>query len=130
MVLAQASDVRRILVVEDEPDVGSSLRDLLSTLPDGAVEVAPSFLEGQRLVRTDRWDLVISDERLPDGRGVDILAEAARFQPRAKRVLMTAYADYDTVLRAANKGHIHQFIEKPWDSETLLASLEKLVSAR
>lgn len=130
MVLPHPERVRRILVVEDEPDVGSSLQELLSMLPDGAVELAASFTEGQRKVRTDRWDLVISDERLPDGRGVDILAEAARFQPRAKRVLMTAFADYDTVLRAANRGHIHQFIEKPWDAEELLRNIGKLVQAR
>lgn len=114
----------RILVVDDEPDVRECLLELLRTLPDVSVEAASSFAEGRAKAAAGGWEMVISDERLPDGRGVALLAEAARADPRATRVLMSAFRDADILIRAVNDAGIDRFVQKPWEPQDMLAWVE------
>src|SRR3989442_1444518 len=72
---AGVEGLAQILVVDDEPDILVSLADLLRTRPDTRVETAGSYAEGRRKAAEQPWDLVISDERLPDGEGALLLAE-------------------------------------------------------
>jgi DNA-binding NtrC family response regulator len=120
----------RILVVDDEPDVRRSLQDLLRCLPDCEVEVARNYAEGRAKAALDGWDAVITDERLPDGRGVDILAEVARTHPDVPRVLMSAFSDFDMMLRGVNAAHIDHFIQKPWDPAVVLDWVKRTLDAR
>ncbi|MCA1812898.1 MAG: response regulator, partial [Halobacteriales archaeon] len=122
--------MRRILVIDDEPDVRESLEGLLGLLPDCEVRSAANFAEGKAKMLAEHWDVIFSDQRLPDGRGVDILAEAARARPEAVRVLMSAFQDFDALLRGVNAAHIDHFIQKPWGPTDVLDWTEKLLDAR
>jgi response regulator RpfG family c-di-GMP phosphodiesterase len=122
--------VCRILVVDDEPDVRASLRELLLVLPDCSIAVAGSLGEARRKAAEEAWDLIISDERLPDGRGVHLLAEAALSSPTTWRVLMSAFQDFDMLQRAVNAAHIDEFIQKPWDPAHVLARVQRIVEER
>jgi DNA-binding NtrC family response regulator len=119
---------RRVLIVDDEADIRSSLQDLLGLLPDLRVEVAGSFREGKAKATTDAWDIVLSDQRLPDGRGTELLAEVARAQPGTTRVLMSAFQDED-VRQSRGPGVTH-FLQKPWDPAHMLRWLEGLLEQR
>lgn len=121
---------RAVLIIDDEVDAAASLRDLLRTLPDTEVETASSFAEGRAKAGARAWDLVIADERLPDGRGLDILEEVSRRSPDTLRVLTSAFSDFDMMLRAVNVAHIDHFIEKPPEPEEVLAWVEQALEAR
>jgi DNA-binding NtrC family response regulator len=81
------------------------------------VDTAATFTEGQAKLQTaGPWDLVITDERLPDGRGVVLLGQVAISDPTAVRVLMSAHTDYEALMRGVNVGRIEHFVQKPFDA--------------
>jgi DNA-binding NtrC family response regulator len=115
-----------ILVVEDEPDVAEALRSLLTTVPGWVVEVAGSVAAAREALRLRSWQILLSDERLPDGSGTDLLAEASVDYPATRRVLFTGYSNLEVAIGAVNRGHADYYVEKPWDPEALMALLGRL----
>jgi thioredoxin reductase (NADPH) len=59
--------------------------------------------------------LLLTDQRMPQMTGVELLEQAAPLFPDAKRVLLTAYADTDAAIRAINAAHVDYYLMKPWD---------------
>jgi serine/threonine protein kinase len=108
-----------ILVVDDEPAVVDSLKDLLRT--QYRVLGATSGREGLELLRQQEVHIIITDQRMPGLDGVSLLSHARQLQPDAIRFLLTGYADVGAVIDAINQGSISQYISKPWDPDELLA---------
>lgn len=127
---ARCDMVRRILLVEDEPDILRSVHDLLELVPDVVIEDAANFTEGRAKALAEDWDAVVTDERLGDGRGVDILTEMAGRNPRTLLVLMSAFQDFDTMMRGVNVAHIDHFFQKPVDPDEILQWLERALADR
>lgn len=125
---APGPDSRRILLVEDDPDVRASLKDVLEMgIPNVEVVAAASGAEALRLLRTTGPHLVVSDHRLGDMGGVDLLAKARQEAPLTPRVLMTAYADLSVALRAINEARIARFVQKPFDVPQLLREVGEVL---
>jgi two-component system response regulator PilR (NtrC family) len=120
----------RILIIDDEQDILHSLRDLLLLLPAIEVVSASTFAQGKALASQGGWALILTDQRLPDGHGVDILAEAARADPSTALVLMSAFQDFDAILRGVNAAHIDHFIQKPYDPDDVLRRVEHMLKDR
>ncbi len=78
----------------------------------------------------DEVALFLSDQRMPDMAGVDFLREARKTFPTAKRVLLTAYSDTDSAIRAINEVQLDYYIAKPWDppEEKLYPVLDDLLT--
>jgi response regulator RpfG family c-di-GMP phosphodiesterase len=106
-----------LLVVDDEPDVCDSVQDLLRR--DFRVLKAHNAEEGVRLLQEQEVHLIMTDQRMPQITGVELLSRVRLRYPRAIRILFTGYADLDSVIAAINQGHIFQFIKKPWQPEEL-----------
>jgi response regulator RpfG family c-di-GMP phosphodiesterase len=119
--------VGRVLVIDDEPDVATALVDLLGCIPGIALAQAADFASGLHKVGNEAWDVVIADERLPDGSGTELLRECWRLRPSTRRVLMTAFNDVEVSVRAINEGRAHYFVEKPWDPEVVLGTVKELL---
>jgi thioredoxin reductase (NADPH) len=66
----------------------------------------------------DEVALFLSDQRMPEMAGVDFLRQAKKIFPAAKRVLLTAYSDTDSAIRAINEVQLDYYIAKPWDPPT------------
>ncbi len=81
----------------------------------------------QMLAELEDLALIISDYRMPQMNGAELLQRSIRHQPRAKRVLITGYADVDNVIEAVNAGNIHYVIKKPWKHAELQQVVEQLV---
>ncbi len=115
----------RILIVDDECEVLNSLADLLRKdfhiFATADVEEALSLL-----VADNTFSIVISDQRMPEITGSELLTNVARTNPNTIRILLTAYSDINAVIEAVNNGHIAQYISKPWDAVKLLATLNSL----
>lgn len=107
-----------ILVVDDEPNI---IEILEIALRDQGMEVfqASSAAEALELLRKTEVDLVISDIRMPDKSGVELLKEAKEFAPETIFVLLTAYASTDTAIDALQHG-AYDYITKPFQIEELL----------
>ncbi|MCA1814086.1 MAG: response regulator [Halobacteriales archaeon] len=110
----------RILLVEDEDDIASSLQDsLLRTLNQACdVEVAHSALEAKERINREHFDLVISDERMPGMRGSELLAWLRWEHPEVRRALMSAFPDSFTGPLARRAG-AHLKLQKPLDLRSL-----------
>ncbi len=110
-----------LLVVDDEPDVCDSIQDLFRR--DFNVLKARSADEGYRLMQEHEVHIVLTDQRMPQISGVEMLARVRQGHPQAVRMLFTGYADLEAIIAAINQGHIYRFVRKPWQPEELQAAI-------
>jgi len=103
----------RVLCVDDEPNILRALSWLLKK--EFQVVTAQSARDGLELIRTGDFDVVISDQRMPEMSGVDFLNQVRMLAPRAMRILLTGYSDMQAVLRSVNESEIFRYVSKPWD---------------
>ena len=114
---ANAKPKHTLLVVDDEPDVCDSVHDLLRR--EFTVLKARSAAEGVRLMQEHEVHIIMTDQRMPQSTGVELLKRVRRGHPKAVRMLFTGYADLESIVQAINQGHIFQFLKKPWQPEEL-----------
>lgn len=114
---------RPILVVDDEPDMLRSLRDLLRF--DFQVHTAGSGAEGVRVLQEHPVHVVMTDQRMPQMTGVEFLQRVKSDQPEAIRLIFTGYADVNAVIAAINQGNVFRYVAKPWDPDELTATLKE-----
>lgn len=118
----------RILVVDDEPHVLQAIERRLR----GHFRIETFSHPGQALeaVRSrGPYGVVVSDFRMPDMSGVDLLKKIRDVAPDTVRIILTGYADVDTAIEAVNEGNVFRFLTKPCPAEalerTLSAGLEQ-----
>src|SRR6185295_9358201 len=108
----QGSTRRRVLLVDDEQQILVALRDALEE--DYDVLTANSPVAALRLLEhEDNVAVVISDQRMPEMTGVELLTRLASLSDAA-RIMITGYSDMNAVVRAVNSGRIFGYITKPW----------------
>jgi signal transduction histidine kinase len=107
-----------ILIVDDERENVESLSDFLTD--SYRVFGTTSANEAIRIAQENEVDVVMTDQRMPEMTGVELLARIREVSPDTVRLLTTAYADIGTVIDAINKGSIYRYIVKPWDPDELL----------
>jgi response regulator RpfG family c-di-GMP phosphodiesterase len=118
-----AIDKKCLLVIDDEPNVCDSVHDLLRR--EYRVLKAHSAEEGYRLMQEEDVHIVMSDQRMPQITGVELLAKVKSRYPQAVRMLFTGFADLDSIIAAINQGHIFGFLKKPWQPEALEAAVRQ-----
>ena len=109
----------RILCVDDEPNILSSLRRLFRA-QGYQVLTAESGAAGLKILESESVDLVISDMRMPEMDGARFLEHVRERWPDTLRLLLTGYADIQSILNAINRGEIYRYITKPWDDNDIL----------
>ena len=112
-----------LLIVDDEPNVCESVHDLLRR--EFRVLKAHSAQEGFRLMQEEEVHIVMSDQRMPQISGVELLTSVKARHPQAIRMLFTGFAELESVIAAVNQGHIFQFVRKPWQPEELLLAVRQ-----
>ncbi|HEX6234942.1 MAG TPA: FAD-dependent oxidoreductase [Jiangellaceae bacterium] len=125
-----------LLSVDDDPAVSRALaRDLRRRYGEThrviRAENGPAALEALRelTVRGEATAVLLADQRMPGMSGVEFLEQAMDLVPRAKRVLLTAYADTQAAIRAINEVDLDHYLLKPWDppEEHLYPALDELL---
>ena len=116
-----------ILVVDDEPDLRTLYE--LTLLREGyRVETAGTVHEAMEQLQQRRFDVMISDMRLPDGNGMQLLLQL-REQARLERcIVMTAYGSAENAVEALRAGAF-DYLTKPVRAERLRQALHKAVTA-
>jgi len=114
-----------LLVVDDEHAITSSVSDLLrnryTVLTAAGAEEALRHLENSDVA------VVISDQRMPKMTGAELLALVALSKPDITRILLTGYADLESVIHAVNQGKIYFYLTKPWQESEVVTVVEKAV---
>lgn len=118
-------DRATVLFVDDEERILRSLRMLFR----GRYEVltTTSGYEALRTVRERRVHAVISDQRMPQMLGVDLLRQVREISPVTMRLLLTGYSDLAAIVASVNESEIFRFVEKPWQAQHLLDVVEQAV---
>jgi DNA-binding NtrC family response regulator len=80
-------------------------------------------------LRQDRWDLLLSDIKMPDVDGIELLEHARQLQPDLKVILITAHATISQAVQAVKLGAF-DYITKPFEDDELLAIIDKAVAFR
>lgn len=114
-----------VLFVDDEERILRSLRLLFR----GRYEIltTTSCREALEMVRARTVHALISDQRMPEMSGVDLLRQVRATAPATMRLLLTGYADLQAIVASVNEGEIFRFIEKPWQPQYLIDTIGQAV---
>jgi two-component system NtrC family sensor kinase len=115
---------KKVLFVDDEPHILSSLKRLLRG-EDYQILTATSGEEGLKVLQTNSVQLVISDQRMPNMEGTVFLQKVKELYPHTVRVILSGFADASVIVESINKGEIYRFIGKPWNDEELKSSIRQ-----
>jgi len=107
----------KIMIVDDEP---ANLR-LLERLfrQDYKVITAGSGEDALGLLAEHDTALLITDQRMPNMSGLELLRRTAALRPHMVRMILTGYTDVGTLVEALNSGLVYQYLTKPWSNEEL-----------
>lgn len=75
------------------------------------------------LSEADKIGVILSDQRMPGESGVELLERTRHLNPNIVRILITAYAEYQSAVDAVNSGHAFRYLHKPWNPEELCAAI-------
>lgn len=91
------------------------------------VLTATNAQDGYRLLEEhqDKVGILMTDQRMPGEKGVQLLERARQLRPRIIRILVTAYSDLDAAIAAVNTGAIYKYITKPWEPPELEVTLKR-----
>lgn len=128
MIAPLPTDAPRVLVVDDESGILDSLRILLKS--EGfAPFTAHGGRQGIEKLPELRPDIVLTDVRMPDVSGVQVLSTARQVDPDVPVILMTAQATLQSAMQAVNEGAFY-YIQKPFRNDELIAILRRAAEHR
>lgn len=111
-----------MLLVDDQPENLVVLEALLED--DWDVTCAGSGAEALGLIASEGApDIVISDQRMPEMTGVQLLSDVATRHPETIRMVLTGYTDVEPMVAAVNEGAVSRFMFKPWDAAQMRAAV-------
>ncbi len=113
----------KILIVDDEPR-GVKLLRLRLEDAGHAVTGTGSYREAVGRLSGELLDLLVTDVRLPDGSGIDLVAEARRIQPELPVIVVTAFGDVRDAVRAMQLGAV-EYVQKPFELEGMAMLVAK-----
>lgn len=114
---------RKILIVDDEPSVTGSMEMVLRSA-GFEVLTANSFADSITLLKQNSVDLVITDLRLSDAYGIDLIKQIKKDTPETEVILMTGYGSLDITIEAIKAG-AYYYLEKPYTRDRLLTLVDR-----
>ncbi len=114
-----------ILCVDDEIDNVEALERLFRK--KYTVLKAVSGKEALRILdqHPEPISLIITDQRMPEMTGVELLEQSIKTHPQTVRILLTGYTDLESVIMAVNQGQIYRYLTKPWDPNDLSLAVDR-----
>jgi response regulator RpfG family c-di-GMP phosphodiesterase len=116
---------KTILCVDDEQDILDSLYDTFMDKYD--VKIATSGAEALKIFAAEDICVVITDQRMPQMQGTELLAKIREMKSGCKSILLTGYADINAAIDAINKGAVNRYFSKPWDDAEINDAVSHLV---
>jgi serine/threonine-protein kinase len=107
----------RILFVDDEERVLTALRSVFRL--NYHVFTATNGPEALEFVKKFQPHVVVSDQRMPEMTGVELLRQVKGVAPNTVRLLLTGYSDLAAIVGSVNDGEVFRFVSKPWDNKEI-----------
>jgi len=108
----------KILYVDDEVRNVTSFKRSFRRMYK--IDTATSAKEGMEMLKENTYEIVLTDQRMPEMTGVEFLSEICALYPDSMRILITAYTDVSAVIEAINLGHVYKYVSKPYEEEELI----------
>jgi DNA-binding NtrC family response regulator len=116
----------KILVVDDEDIVRTSCSRTLS--PEGyEIRLAKNGAEGLKMASEERFDLVLTDLKMPDMDGIEVLRIIKEQWPETAVIIVTGYQTVDTAVKAIKLG-AYDYIEKPFTPDALITAVREALT--
>lgn len=119
----------RILVVDDEKEIREMLFKMLTRLGGFRVEMARDGEEALEQIEQDKFDLVLTDLKMPKKDGLQLVSDIAKRNPEILTVLMTGHGTIDSALEAMKRG-ASDYLTKPLNLEEMVVRLRKVLDER
>ena len=111
---------KSLLIVDDEPNIARSLARVFSDI-GYEIHTANSGSEALNFLRDHPIQVIISDQRMPVMSGIEFLAQVKKQYPDIICMILSGYADFETVQTAINEGLAYKFLNKPWENDILVS---------
>ncbi len=111
-----------ILYIDDEVHNLVSLK--ANFRKEYTVFTAESAEEGKKILKENKIQIIITDQRMPNITGIEFLASILNEYPDPIRILLTGFADTETVIEAINKGQVYRYIMKPFNYSELKVTID------
>ena len=125
----QAALPARVLVIDDDPALLHSLKELLTFRMSVEVETCESPLAALDDIRRVDFDAIICDIKMPRMDGLDLMKSVHAVRPATPTLLITGHGDHDLGVKALNAG-AYAFITKPIDRDFFVAWLQRAIQLR
>jgi len=113
-----------VLFVDDEVNILRALQRLLRSEPMNLL-TASTPEQALSLIAQEDVNVIVTDQRMPEMSGVDLLSTVRDRQPEIVRMMMTGYTEMRIAVEAINRGEIFRLITKPWNDEDLKTTLRQ-----
>lgn len=113
----------RILFVDDEERILRSLAMQFRRQYDVLTESDPQ--RALERLKSESVQIIVSDQRMPQMSGAELLEKASAIAPHSLRILLTGYSDLDAAVDALNNGGIFRYLTKPWDQQEMAFTLRQ-----
>jgi two-component system probable response regulator PhcQ len=123
----------KILLVDDDPHVLSALQRTLRLMfqdEQPQIEAFTNPMDALNRICTCDFDLVISDYRMPQLNGAELLEALKEVAPDTVRIMLSASAEFDTMLHTINQAQAFRFMLKPWDPVQLEDNVRQALALR
>ena len=120
--------IKKVLIIEDDTPL---LTSIVQTLELADLEPIPtgSFIQARRSIRSNFRGVILSDIKMPDHDGFDVLDFTQSRDPDLPVILLTGFSDVPTAVRAIKKG-AYDYLEKPCDPQELADTLRRALNHR
>ncbi len=118
----------RVLVVDDRPEMAEMIADDLCDRGYEGCAVSSSR-EALRILRTEHVDALVTDLRMPEVDGLDLLRASRALDPSRPVIMMTAYGTLETAMKASESG-VCQYLTKPFRLDVLARLLKHAIELR
>ncbi len=119
---------KRLLIIDDEPEMLKSLEKILSRRPAYQLTLINDPQKAIQLLSHNTYDLILTDLKMQKHSGMDILTQALKADPNAKVIIITGYGTVETSVEAMRQGS-YDFLEKPFTGQKLFDCLDRAFSA-
>ena len=116
-----------LLLVDDEQNILHAIKRLLRK-EDYELHTATSGEEALAFLNSKQVDVIISDHRMTGMSGIELLEHVKEICPLSVRIILSGYADFNTITDAINRGYIYKFILKPWDDDELKTAIREALN--
>ena len=118
--------VHTILFIDDEPYILNAIKRLFRDSPYTLLFASGGSI-ALSLLREHEVSVIVSDMRMPIVDGIALMQKVQKIRPKAVRIILSGFADKESVIKAVKNGDVWRLIAKPWEDAYFLDTIKSAV---